>query len=246
MNSGPGQVDRQLLGAALRRHRARRERPRAPHPQLVGHALHGLLQRVLAARQHQLGAEHREPQALGLAVDVAVGAQLLLLEEAAQVDRARRLVRVLVVERVALQVLAEAQLGGASAVLVLVGVAGDGAASARRADLEPEVEVEQPVEGRDVLGALDQRRAQACRARPRGRRGPPAQGARARRGPRPARRAAGARAAAGRSRRSGAPLSARDRGRVRDRGDDGGASGRASGRRCARSPGAPSSRRGRT
>ena len=58
-------------------------------------------------------------------MDVAVGAKLLLLEEAAQVHGAGRLVRVLVVQRIALEVLAEAQLGGLPTVLVLVGVAGD-------------------------------------------------------------------------------------------------------------------------
>ena len=252
VNSVPGQVDR---GAPRRRSPAPRRRARAIA--LAALAAGGSCAswparaRPDCAESISLGAEHREPQALGLAVDVAVGAQLLLLEEAGGGRSA------LVAS---CECSASAPAGrppgprrsrssvGAPAVLVPRWV---WPAHRRRlrlgVALQPEVEVEQPVEGLNVLGALDQRRPEGVAHGRSVGEAHAAAGPRARQGPRRGRPASRC------SRRKpyevdspGAPLSARDRGCVRDRGDDGGGNGRVSGRRCARSPGGPSSHRGRT
>ena len=130
------QVDRQLLGAGLRRDAAGVERARALHAQLVGHARQRVLQRVGVALEHEVLAEDREPQPLGLAVDVVRRAQLVLGQEAAQVDGLRVLVGVAAVllGRLALEVLAEPQLRRCAAALVDVRVHRRRAAAARAAD----------------------------------------------------------------------------------------------------------------
>lgn len=157
---GRRDVDGELLRAALLRHPARRVRACAADAELVGHALHRLLEGVLAAREHELGAEDGEPQALGLAVHVGPRADLILLEEAAKVRRRRLVVGVaLVLERVPLEVLAEAQLGRGHPA-VAVGVAREPRRRRPRRLDEPEVEVEEPVEGLGVLARLDERGAQ--------------------------------------------------------------------------------------
>ena len=88
------EVDRQLLRAGLRGDAARVERPRALHAQLVGHAREGVLEGVGVALQDEVLAEDREAQPLGLAVDVVRRSQLVLGQEAAQVDGLRVLVGV--------------------------------------------------------------------------------------------------------------------------------------------------------
>ena len=79
----------------------------------MGHAGERVLQGVGVALQHEVLTEDGEAQALGLAVDVVRGAQVLLGQEAAQVDRGLVLVRVraVLLGRGALEVLAQAQLG---------------------------------------------------------------------------------------------------------------------------------------
>ncbi len=153
------EVDGQLLRAGLRRDAAGVERACALHAQLVGHARERVLQRVGVALEHEVLAEDREPQPLGLAVDVVRGAQLVLGQEAAQVDGLRVLVGVAAVllGRLALEVLPQPQLRGCAPALVDVRVH---RRRRRRLRSQPEEEVEEPVVGLDVLGGLDERRAQ--------------------------------------------------------------------------------------
>ena len=149
------------------------KRARAPDPQLVGMAAHRLLELVLAAREHELGAEHRQPQPLGLAVEVRRGADCVLLEEAAQVDRLGLVVGVpVVVVGLALQRPRRSAARSGRRCRPRAGAAASGAGPGRRSLTEPEVEVEQPLEGLGVVGALDRASPAARRAPPRGRRGP--------------------------------------------------------------------------
>jgi hypothetical protein len=154
-----GQVDRQLLGARVRCDAARGERPRPLHAKLVGHPRERILEGVGVALEDEVLAEHGQAQPLRLPVDVVRRAQLFLGQEAAQVDGLRVLVGVAAVlpRRLALEVLAQAELGRGAAALVHVRVH-----LGRGRGLRPQAEeqVEQAVVGLDVLATLDQRRAQ--------------------------------------------------------------------------------------
>jgi len=92
-------------------------------------------------------------------VQVARRRDLILLEEAAQVDGSHLLVVVaaLVVQRIGLELLLEAQLGGQATVVVVVRVRAQAGGPSLRVGAQAEEDVEQAVERLDVVGLLDQR-----------------------------------------------------------------------------------------
>ena len=111
--------------AAPRRHspgpRRRGRRSGRAGPGAGGCGAHRGLELVLRARENEVRAEHREPQPLGLAVEVRRGADVVLVEEAAQVDRLGLVVGVATpVVGLALRVLPEAQLRRRAGAPVLV------------------------------------------------------------------------------------------------------------------------------